>query len=398
MPYGNIYPPKNGGMLRCFNVLVQYAKFYNVTAVFFQSLDSFSEAIKQYPILENVTLISTSSLAPKRDLFSLVLPKIGNALKYRWLMKSFKGPACGTFLKLHPVLNEVLSNHEFDAIDFENLSLVSQSSFFRRKNKNAKLVFNAYNVDSVLAKQALDNGTGTMLAYISLKELERNLYKKIDILLCCSKQDQDLLLKMNNNKIANTVVIPNGVDIENAPYYYKRTVYSVNNILFCGSLDYGPNKEGLLWFYKSIWPLILKENKEVKLVVVGRGSTDSYRELIEDSSIDFIGEVESLSPYYNSCCLSIAPLKSGSGTRLKILEAMSYGTPVVSTSIGAEGIQYEEGTNILIADSDSEFAHAVLRLIKEEDLAYSISENARKFVELNYSWEAIGVKLKSLEL
>jgi glycosyltransferase involved in cell wall biosynthesis len=396
MPYANIYPPKSGGMLRCFNLFLQYVKYFDVTAVFLQDKNSFIDSSAFYPSVKNAKLFSSKGVTPGKDFFSLLPRRIGDALRYRWIIRSFKARADGSFLALYPLLIELLSQENFDGIVLENLSLTTQSSFFRRMNPKAKIIFNSYNVDSILARQAYEKGAGSLKEVNEIHLQEAGLDKKIDILLCCSENDSNQFSVLNNGKLKNILVIPNGVDIDKAAYRDNLTDRIMQNVLFCGSLEYEPNREGLLWFYRKVWPLVLGKRKEMKLNVVGRGDKSPYAELMADPSVNFIGEVDDLTSYYHSSYISIAPLMQGSGTRLKILEAMSYGTPVVSTAIGAEGIHCEHEKHILIADSEELFAEAVLKLIDSKETGELLSRNARKLVEEIYSWEAIGKGLKEV--
>jgi glycosyltransferase involved in cell wall biosynthesis len=131
------------------------------------------------------------------------------------------------------------------------------------------------------------------------------------------------------------------------------------------------------------------------LNIVGRGDKGPYSELINDSTTNFIGEVEDVTPWYRKCNVAIAPLLQGSGTRLKILEAMSLGNPMVSTAIGAEGIECIPERDILIADEPADFADKIISLVSDPGKSTLISDNARKLVEDKYSWNVIGSSLKN---
>ena len=117
------------------------------------------------------------------------------------------------------------------------------------------------------------------------------------------------------------------------------------------------------------------------------------KELYADPNLFFTGRVVDVKPFYNQASLSIVPLKTGSGTRLKILESMSYGVPVVSTSQGAEGIEYTDSFDIIIGDEEKAFAESVIKLIKNKERRLSIQKNARKLVRSKYDWNIIGTEL-----
>jgi glycosyltransferase involved in cell wall biosynthesis len=131
------------------------------------------------------------------------------------------------------------------------------------------------------------------------------------------------------------------------------------------------------------------------LTVIGKGANrETFKFLIDDVHVDFIGEVESLTDYYNASAVSVVPLHHGSGTRLKILESMSFGVPVVSTSIGAEGINCDKEVHLLIADSPEDFADKIISLFENEKLFENLRYKANQLVKYSYDWSKIGEALR----
>jgi len=188
--------------------------------------------------------------------------------------------------------------------------------------------------------------------------------------------------------------IPNGVDTDAKPFDYNPLKHSKKEILFCGSLDYYPNEEGLIWFYEHVFPLIKKAIPEAVLTLVGASAkNERNQKLWDDHSVHAYGSVADLQPFYYAGGVCIAPLLSGSGTRLKILEAMSFGNPVVSTSVGAKGIEAEDGIHILIATDSKDFANQVLALMKNKALFDKTRQNARQLVSSVYDWKVIGCSM-----
>ncbi len=255
-------------------------------------------------------------------------------------------------------------------------------------------ILHAYNVDSALHEQLLNAGNKVTPADLSLlrntRWLESNLHRFVDTFWACSEIDRAKLQAMNQGRVRG-FTIRTGVDTTMLQYDDRPDKFKSREILFCGSLDYSPNKNGLLWFHESIWPLVRERLPQVKLVVIGKGETGSeFSSLRSDPSVDFIGEVESVVPYYGRSSCVVVPLLEGSGTRIKILEAMSLGNPVVSTRIGAEGIEAEHGREILLADKPEEFAAAVSRLLADQQLFDAMRRAGRRLVEENYEWRTIG--------
>jgi glycosyltransferase involved in cell wall biosynthesis len=386
IPYEAIYPPINGGMQRCFNILYQLAKYFDVTAIISQDKKTFLESGGDYPEMKNVKVYSTRSVKKPKDIFSFFPEKIENALRYRWIKKSLTETTDSKLLEYYPLLKKILKKQSFDAVILENLSTINATDIVRKYGGNTKIIYDAHNVDSNLSM-----GTAHLPGIL---KLEKNLYAKVDAMFTCSEKDRADFLELNQHKLP-VAVIPNGVNVgrqfsegvlQNEPEY----------IIFCGALWTEPNREGLLWFYNKIWAGVRKAFPDLKLLVVGSGQVpNSFQPLLKDSSLVFTGAVDDVKPWYNKAAVSIVPLLTGSGTRLKILEAMSYGLPVVSTSKGAEGIDYTNGEDIVIADDEKEFSESLKSILIDKQKRISISENGRILVTKQYDWNVIG---KSMDI
>ena len=150
---------------------------------------------------------------------------------------------------------------------------------------------------------------------------------------------------------------------------------------------YPPNVDAALWLCGEVMPRIWREEPEARLRLVGARATRTVcRAAASDERIILEGYVEGLDPLYRDAAACLVPLRAGSGMRVKILDALAHGVPVVSTSLGAEGIQLENEQSILIADSADDFAAAAVRLIGDENLRLRIAENGRSIIEMQYDW------------
>jgi glycosyltransferase involved in cell wall biosynthesis len=206
----------------------------------------------------------------------------------------------------------------------------------------------------------------------------------------CSDDDRDILESLNGGTIKGFTV-PNGVDTAARPFDVRPDKVRSRQVLFCGSLYYGPNREGLLWFHKEIWPLVVGRQPGARLVVVGWGARrELFPALCADPTVDFVGQVDDSIPYYYRAGVVVVPLLEGSGTRLKILDSMSLGNPVVSTSIGAQGIGATDGRDLLLADESGQFAEAVCSLLSDADVFERMRRSARTLVEETYDWRIVG--------
>jgi glycosyltransferase involved in cell wall biosynthesis len=156
-----------------------------------------------------------------------------------------------------------------------------------------------------------------------------------------------------------------------------------HQIIFTGSFRYHPNYSAMLWFLEKVYPLILEKKPQTQLIITGDSSN---LPLPDHKNVFLAGYVEDIKPLIAASRLSITPLWSGGGTRLKILESMALGTPVVSTSKGAEGLRVRHQENVLIADEPGRFAEAVLDLLCDDELRNRLSSNARQLVKDQYNW------------
>jgi glycosyltransferase involved in cell wall biosynthesis len=159
-----------------------------------------------------------------------------------------------------------------------------------------------------------------------------------------------------------------------------------NHLIFSGSFSYLPNYHAMLWFIRDVFPLVLSQLPDAQLIITG--DPGAYP-LPESKNVTHAGYVEDVKSLIASCDISLAPLWFGGGTRLKIVEAMAIGTPVIATSKGAEGLQVQDGKHILIADKPDEFARYVIDLLREPGLRSRLSENAKQLVRANYDWKVI---------
>jgi len=189
-------------------------------------------------------------------------------------------------------------------------------------------------------------------------------------------------------------VIPNGVDID----YFRRDCNPEvpKSLVFVGSLDWRPNIDCVLYFLDEIWPLVKSAVPESSFSIVGRNPHHSLRIRAErEPSVNIYASVQDVRPFVNSATVCVVPLRIGSGSRLKILEAFAMEKAVVSTSIGAEGLEVEHGRHLLIADSPADFAGAVAKLLSDAERRRQLSVEGRELVERQYAWPALAAQLES---
>jgi len=228
--------------------------------------------------------------------------------------------------------------------------------------------------------------------------LERVAYRYANIILTVSEKEKMFLIEYGvpEHKIA---VIPNGVDTEVFTPKSKESNIRKDfpegfKVLFVGNMEYWPNQEASKLIELQIAPKILARINEVIFFMVGRGSAELG--LSSSSNILFTGRVDDVRNYLNSSDVAIAPLLNGSGTRLKILEYFSCALPVVSTTVGVEGLDVKDGVNVLIEDNMDEFTNKVIELLKDRALRERLGKAARELVVSKYDWREIGKRLNNI--
>ena len=186
-------------------------------------------------------------------------------------------------------------------------------------------------------------------------------------------------------------VIENGVD---TAHFTPRNDGDRRRVVFVGAMDYFANAEAALRFAREDWPAVRKRCNGLVLTIVGRKPDAAVRALASEAAgIEVTGTVDDVRPYYHQARAAIVPLRAGSGTRLKILEAMAAGVPVVSTALGAEGLEVRSGENIMIADTTEQTAEAIARVAEPGVFRESMIGRGRELVEGRYDWGALAARL-----
>jgi glycosyltransferase involved in cell wall biosynthesis len=303
-------------------------------------------------------------------------------------------------------LADVLHSIQFDTVQIEGVCLMKYLPLIREAHGRPAIVVDWHNIESELIRRYAKT-TGNLLKKAAAMRTAKLVERLEDRLLeICSthtvtseRERQKLLARRPGTNIQ---VIPNGVD---ASYCSPNEIAEAcrrngqvdprPRILFVGSMDYHANIDAVLWFSETAWPEIARLHPELHFQIVGRDPAPAVRALASDR-IHVTGTVPDVRPFYSSAVAMVVPLRSGSGTRLKILESMAAGVPVVATRLGAEGIEAEDDVHLLLADSSAEIADAVSRLASSTEIRARLSQGARALVSRIYDWPVIGKKLRDI--
>lgn len=258
------------------------------------------------------------------------------------------------------------------------------------------VVVDQHNIEHDLARQSRDASQGRLrrlhhaLNWKKLLREEVAAWTQADGVTFVSEEDASRARSLVPS--IRDAVVSNGVDVAYFSPDPRLPQPDGRTALFCGTLGYFPNLDGVRYFLEEIWPR-LERHPRARLKLVGPAPSPEVLAR-QGPRLDVAGLVPDLRPHLAQAAVTIVPLRVGGGTRFKILEAMAMGRPVVSTTIGAEGIAAEPGRDLLLADTAEDFAAAVARVLDDPDLAARLGRAGRALVERRYSWEALGRRME----
>jgi glycosyltransferase involved in cell wall biosynthesis len=222
---------------------------------------------------------------------------------------------------------------------------------------------------------------------------EAETCRRFDSVVWVTREDHQALQRYASGrglKVRNSAVIPICGDPKSTPMVARKD--SARRVTFVGGLHYPPNAQGVQWLADRVLPQILAQVPGAVLTVIGKrppGGTKSLQSQVPGRNLEVTGYVANLIPYLEETAAFVVPLMAGGGMRVKIVDAWMWGLPVVSTSVGAEGIDTRPGENILIADTPEAFAQAVVRLLQDPGLAREVGLEGRRGAEAHYDWHAV---------
>lgn len=287
---------------------------------------------------------------------------------------------------------ESLDLASFDVVHGTGLGMAPYVASVKRRRPQIIASLDLPDIMSVVGRRRLSTANPKwislwrlvlVLEILKTTALEKSVRSAMDRIWVCSSEDRDFLPgpyeKSRVRVVPNTVDVPSYAAIGPAP--------TEPRLLFPGDLGYGPNEQGVLYFCRSILPQIAKKIPDVQFLVVGRNPTEEIRQVgREQPGVRVVGEVKSMFPYLADCRVVVVPLLVGGGSRLKIIEAMAARRPVVSTSIGAEGLEIRFGRDLLIADNPQAFANHVVDILTGNVDCPRMIESAAVQVAQNHDW------------
>ncbi len=300
-------------------------------------------------------------------------------------------------------ITEVLKADKYDIVHLESLFVTPYLNIIR-ENSHAKIILRAHNAEFEIwekigeREQNFFKKKYLKLLAARMRNYEIKLLNKYDGIAAISDDDAEKFRNLGC-KIA-IESIPLGINISEYDFFVNPKSDPLSSrgrnpkLFFLASMDWLPNCDGLEWFLKNVWKNISAKNPQLKFYVGGKAMPDKFLRM-KIPNVEIVGQIPDAKFFFLENDIMIVPLFSGSGIRVKIIEAMALKKVVISTTIGAKGINCEHKKNILIADSPTEFSEMISLIVSDSSLRKTISENAGKFVEENYDNRIITKKLIS---
>lgn len=383
-------PPRFGGQRRLDGLMRGLTARHEVSVLAFNKLDPYAEMSLE----ATRRFCHHVATVPEVDLEAVGKTK-------RWLQarsllsrNSYEGMLARKRRHFQEHLSKMLADNHYDVVQIEFAQMGAYD--FAGKGWNSPLlVLDEHNIEYDLARRSAETSESVArrvynaMNWRKLRVEERRVWSKCDGIVVTSPRDNDLVV--DGTRQLSTAVVPNGVDVE--AFQPSNTTPDPERILFFGAINYFPNQDGVVHFIDHTLPLILAKRPQAKLWIVGPGARKPVVDR-QTESIVITGFVDDLNEHLDKAAVVVVPLRIGGGTRLKIVEAMAKGKAIVSTRIGAEGLDIVHGTHALLADTPEEFATHVEALLADPSLAQRIGAAARELAVERYSWTAV---VKTLE-
>lgn len=373
------YPPDNGARLRIFNILRGLAEMHDITLLTFSDEDRLANQSELDKICDQVRVL------PKKEY---------EANSGRALLGFFASKPRVLFDRYVPAMDDMIQ----EELTSGKHDLVIASGIYM-----ADYLFSSTSIPSIYDEveigvftDAVRNSnnvirrTRNQLTLAKLKTYFRDLLPQFAYSTVVSEIEKQLLQDLIPD-YEPLEVIPNGVSL--ASYREVSEQPQADRLIFTGALTFTPNYNAMQWFTGQVMPIVREANPGVKLTITGN---HGGKKLLSDQNVNLLGYVNDIRPLIASSWISIAPIFSGGGTRLKILEAFGLQTPVIATSKGAEGLEVQHEEHLLIADSAESFAKETIRLLNNADLRQELVSKAYKLVQEKYDWSVILPKFMAL--
>ena len=385
-----LHPVDKGGKIRTYQMLRELKRDHKITYLCLDdgSGDPQAQRLSQDYCDELITVPHSTTPKFSGAFYRELVANIASPLPY--FMKKYESPG------MRGAIEAALQKRDFDVLVCDFL----QPSLNVPRRLPVTSVLFQHNVEAMIWKRHYEVQKNPFKrAYLydqwrKTKKYEGAACRRFDVVIAVSREDATLMKE--GYRLESVADVPTGVNTE----YFRPSDQSriqSHNIVFTGSMDWLPNEDAMQYFTREILPLIRAKVPDVSLTVVGRNPYPSLIELSKrDPAITVTGRVDDVRPFIESAAVYVVPIRVGGGTRLKIYEAMSMSKPVISTTIGAEGLPVNPNVDIIFADTANSFAEAVVRVLTNSAFAQEVGERARQLVCDNFGWQKVSARFAQI--
>jgi sugar transferase (PEP-CTERM/EpsH1 system associated) len=378
------WPPNTGARIRDYYLAREMGRQASVT---YFGLPNSDDGRDPTPPPPEVSGIQEMVLVPKQARYTP-----WKLLRGLWGPKPVTVLNCET-LRGRQELARVLDTRRFDTVQMEGVHLIGYLPILRAASNRPRVICDWHNIESEIMRRYSETVPSAARRWYArrtallLERAEDRLLQNCDAHVVVSERErQKLLARVPEARIQ---VVGNGVDTAYFSTVAGEAAAEPTDVVFVGSMNYHANIDAAVWMAQEVWPEVRRRNPALRLCLVGCDPAPEVRALGALEGVVVTGTVGDLRPYYGRALAAVAPLRSGSGTRLKILEAMAAGVAVVSTALGAEGLEVEAGRDFVMAGSAAGMSQAVLDLARDAAARQRLIAAGRKVVESLYDWSAL---------
>jgi glycosyltransferase involved in cell wall biosynthesis len=375
-------PPRFGGQRRLHGLMAELARNHEVLALSF--VDPSEDAAES--IRATAAYCARVITVPNRLLGVRGIEKRLRQVRSIFALRSYVYRVHRT-RAMQAALDRILVEEKLDVIQVEFFQMAAYR--FARGEGRPRLCLDEHNIEYDVLRRLANVDVGkarrgyAAIEWRKVRAEERNTWRHCDGCVVTSARDEQLL--KHDAPTVRTAVVPNGVDIEDfAP---SSAPPEPDTVLFFGAINYYPNTDGLLFFLREAWPLLKARRPAARLRIVGQKAPPAIANW-PDPDVEVVGYVDDIRIHIAKAAVVVVPLRIGGGTRLKVVEAMAMGKAIVSTTLGAEGIDAEHDRHILIADGGERLAAELARVLGDDAVARRLGAAARQLAVDRYSWRS----------
>lgn len=382
-------PPRFGGQRRLDGLMRGLAQKHEVDVLSFNRSDEWEhssiEATRKY--CREVVTKSNLDLVDVREKRTAQLRSLLSLHSFEHLLAARRSD-------FQRALDGMLLRTRYDVVQVEFVWMTA-FRFGGRGPSAPRWVLDEHNVEYDILKRTVNAAAGlsrhvyNALNWRKLAREEHAAWRRFDGVTLTSKRDEELLQR--DTPGVRSAVVPNGVDL--TEFAVSVGSGDTDSLLYFGAINYFPNQEAVTYFIDHIFPRIRQRRPNAKFRIVGPGAPESVLSR-QGNGVEVVGMVDAVAPYIEQASAIVVPLRIGGGTRLKIVEALAKGKPVISTRLGAEGLDVIHDEHLLLADEPADFADQVERVLSDSTLAARLGASGRRLMEDRYSWQSIVLGLE----